>query len=573
MALAGSTWDNRARVLARMPTLHTIGIDFGTANSCVAYAAYLERGKGEVDPDPLRRPEVVTFNNRDTIPSAVHLGSSGQAPVFGYAAEDRAPLDPQHFATGFKLHLGRPDTGAQAYALTVQFLNHLRKRVAQFVPLDNPKSDEIIETVLGHPVQWDADQREITLRAAEEAGFPNVRLEEESLAALYCHVFDERANFYPRPGSHVLTVDMGGGTTDFAFLKIPIEKHQRPESIPVHPTPEGNRPYGGRELDRILFAHLARQWDPAVVQSHGRSLLREVRKFKEAFSDALSDGAFEYEAPLLVGDRARRVQLTRAEFEQLAQEYIKYLESLVRAALKEAELRPEHVAHLIVTGGHSRWYWVERTLGTVFPHLFIGERAVFRHSHPEQSVARGLVHTPFVRSSRSGFLAPVRRALHPVWMAIPGAMPVTANGKVNGSPAPSPMPRAPVLLVPQGQLLPFRTDRPLRFAVEQVASDVHESRVRVRFLSGSQQMPLTDRVATFQRSFWEQVLHQLPWTGVGKDRFEVQLLLSVDEHEIITGELGIARMRGSKRVEIQKQRLRLNVEQSVGRDIFGALAV
>ena len=40
-----------------------IGIDFGTANSCVGYAAYTDRGTGEVDPDPVKRPEVVTFNN------------------------------------------------------------------------------------------------------------------------------------------------------------------------------------------------------------------------------------------------------------------------------------------------------------------------------------------------------------------------------------------------------------------------------------------------------------------------------------------------------------------------------
>src|SRR5207244_3438184 len=80
-----------------MPTLHTIGIDFGTANSCVAYAAYLDRGRGEVDPDPLRRPEVLLFNNRDTIPSAIHRGVNGHPPVFGYAAEDRAPFEPQHF--------------------------------------------------------------------------------------------------------------------------------------------------------------------------------------------------------------------------------------------------------------------------------------------------------------------------------------------------------------------------------------------------------------------------------------------------------------------------------------------
>ena len=34
-----------------MQTLYTIGIDFGTSNSCVSYATYYDRGNGDVDPD------------------------------------------------------------------------------------------------------------------------------------------------------------------------------------------------------------------------------------------------------------------------------------------------------------------------------------------------------------------------------------------------------------------------------------------------------------------------------------------------------------------------------------------
>ncbi|HTE19047.1 MAG TPA: hypothetical protein VK689_11790, partial [Armatimonadota bacterium] len=206
-----------------MRTVYAIGIDFGTANSCVAYASYLDRGNGEVDPNPVHRSEVITFHGRDTIPTAIHLGDGQQPPAFGAPAEERAPFDPQRFYTGFKLHLGREDTGSNAFLLTRYFLSYVRRRVAEFVPLDTPNPDEHVETILGHPVQWNADQREATLKAAEEAGFPNVRLEEESLAALYCHVFDERAGFRPKPGSYVLTIDMGGGTTDFAFLQIPAK--------------------------------------------------------------------------------------------------------------------------------------------------------------------------------------------------------------------------------------------------------------------------------------------------------------------------------------------------------------
>lgn len=468
---------------------------------------------------------------------------------------------------------GRPDTGGNAFVLTKHFLSYLRQRISSFVPVDTKDPDERVETIVGHPVQWNADQREATLRAAQEAGFPNVRLEEESLAALYCHVFDERTGFKPKPGSHVLTIDMGGGTTDFAFLQIPSKAEERPVSIPVHPTPEGGRSYGGRDLDLLLLSYLSRSWDQELVKSQGRALLREVRKFKEAFSDSISDGAFEYQSMLQVGENRRLVRLTRAEFEQVAAHYIQYLEVLVRGALEQASLRPEQVEQLILTGGHSRWYFVERTLGKIFPHLFVGRRTIFRHSHPEQSVARGLAYDPLVRSNKGGFLTPKRRAAHPVWLHIPGRAMADGNGALAAPPSTGDHDK-PVLLLPRGQLLPFRTQRPLRFLVEQPAADSKATQVRIQFLSGQDRVPLAGRIATFHRGFWEQVGKSmamvLPWSNSAKlDRFEVQVYFHVSENELISAELAVTRLVGGKPVEMQRQNLQMNIEAAMGRDTFG----
>jgi molecular chaperone DnaK (HSP70) len=439
------------------------------------------------------------------------------------------------------------------------------------VPLDNASSNERIETIVGHPVQWSSDQREATLQAAIEAGFPNVRLEEESLAALYCHVFDERTGFQPRPGSYVLTIDMGGGTTDFAFLQIPEEADKRPVSIPVHPAVEGIQSYGGRDLDLLLFQYLSREWDPEVTRRNARFLVREVRKFKEAFSNNIADGAFEHEGMILVGDTPRRVRLTRAEFEQVAGTYIENFEVLVRAALAEAQLRPEQVTQLILTGGHSRWYFVERALGSVFPHLFVGHHTIYRHTHPEQSVARGLAYDPLVRSSKGGFLAPMRRAAHPVWLCIPGSACSGATAHMGQAGTSE---QDPVLLIPRGQLLPYKTQTPLRFQVAQQIVDPHGTKVKIQLLSGQHRAPLADRVATFQRGFWEQVTNsltgRLPWGGNARlDRFEVEVALQVDEHEIINAEMAVTRFLGGKAVDVQRQQMQVNIEAALGRTSLG----
>lgn len=546
-----------------MKTVYTIGIDFGTSNSCVSYATYYDRGNGEVDPDPLQSPEAIPFNNRDTIPTVVFLGDGKeQPPLFGEVAEEKAPFYPELTRSGFKLRLGRPDTGREAFLLAKQFLTHLRRRAAEVVPLDGKDKSIRIETYVGHPVQWSADQREETRRAAIEAGFPNVHLEEESMAALYSHLCDDRDGFLPKPGSRILMVDMGGGTTDFAFLQLAMAQDQRPVSVPVDPAPSvpswGNdrRSYGGRDLDQLLLDYIARDWNPDVVKRHRQSLLREARRFKETFSGRLSEGHDEYETLWLVGEDARRVRLTRAEFEEFAAPYITHFEVLLRGALAEARLAPRQVTHLILTGGHSRWYFVDETLKRVMPHLSTENRTILRHKRPEQSVGRGLAYCPLVRSNGGTILAPVRKAAHAVWVAVP-------NGSLNSHQNSAGAWDEPVLLLPRGQHLPFQTRAPLRIRVEQLGLDAREASVSIRFFSGQRRAPLVERVARFERGFWEQVTKKfsmvMPWArAAATDQFEVLVACQVDEHELITAELLVTRYLKGQPMEVQRQKMKLN---------------
>lgn len=549
-----------------MQTLYAIGIDFGTSNSCVAYATYYDRGSEEIDADPLQRPEVIPYNRRETVPTVVFLGDGKQqAPQFGELAEEKAPYYPELTRSGFKLRLANPETGREAFLLSRQFLVYLRQRVAEVVPMDGKDSRVRVETIVGHPVQWTSDQREETRRAATEAGFPNVRLEEESMAALYSHLCDPDS-FQPRPGGRILMVDMGGGTTDFAFLQLAMADDQRPVSIPVDPAPSvaawGNnrRSYGGRDLDQLFLDYLTRDWSRDVVRKNRQALLREVRRFKEGFSEQLSQGKREHEALWLVEDEARQVRLTREEFEDFAGEYIAQFERLLLGALEEARLAPRQVTYLILTGGHSKWYFVDDTLKKVLPHLSVGDKTLLRHARPEQSVARGLAYDPMVRSNSHGILAPQRRAAHALWVAVPNGA-LASSGRQGGA-------RTagwddPVLLLPRAQPLPFQTRTPIRIRVEQLALDAQNATVRIRFFSGQQKVALAERVATFERGFWERLgktfSMKLAWVkSENVDQFEVLVACQVDENEIITAEVLVTRLQNGRATEVQRQRMKLN---------------
>jgi hypothetical protein len=577
-----------------MSTVYVIGIDFGTSNSCVTYATYEEDSSGKLDPRPVSPPEPVPFESRQTVPTAVFEGDDdGEEPLYGEAAEEKAAFCPELTHTGFKMKLGQPgDAGREAFRRAKAFLSYVRTRVAEFVPLDQEAKSFRVETIIGHPVQWSADQREETRRAAEEAGFPNVQLEDESLAALYTHLCEDGAKFEPESGSRVMMIDMGGGTTDFAFLQIPPSPEQRPVSRPVDPAPvvqpwrEGRSAYGGRDLDEVLLEHFAKDWEPEWVQQHRTFLLREVRHFKEAFSNNVRQGRHRHETMWLIGDKVCNVSLTRDEFEHLAGDYIAHLEALVRAALALANLATHQIATVILTGGHSRWYFVDHTLRTIFPHMSRQQCTLLRHSHPEQSVARGLGFVPMVRSDGSKILAPVRKSAHSIWVHVPygsRVMKPSAHGLENVRPKDrGAVWDEPVLILPRGHQLPFSMPKPLRIAVNKLGLDVKEATVRIQFYSsagGNVRVPLYERIARFERTFWEGLWKRfgakLPWgKGTDEDQFELLITCSVDENEILTAEVVIVRYFRGREAAVQRQKLRthsdLEQEGSTGRRGEGA---
>jgi hypothetical protein len=587
-----------------MSTLYAIGIDFGTSNSCVTYASYYRDERGRLQPEPVHRPDVITFQLRDTIPTAVFRPhGEGQPCLFGELAEEKAVFFPDMTFTGFKLALGRPDEdGQQAFGLAKEFFAYLRTRVSDYVPFDGAGNCRV-ETIVGHPVQWSTDQREETRRAAREAGFPNVQLEDESLAALYACLCEDRGSFDPQPGNQILMVDMGGGTTDFAFLQLPTTPGQRPISTPVDPAGviapwgSGQITYGGRDLDDLILAYLSRDWDPSCVARQRAQLMRDVRRLKEAFSTHVREGEEGYETQWVVGGEPVRVGLRRSEFEEFAGDYIAHFEALVRGALEMAELTPSQISSVILTGGHSRWYFVDDTLCRIFPHISRELFTLVRHTRPEQVVARGLAYLPMVRASGAKILAPVRKAAHSLWVGVPtgmecdGATRLSRDGATPGSayrhrPAQesaasdAPSPRrgkrggrsqypssnggdTDHLLIARGQTLPYLTPRPLRIWVNQLGLDAKEASVRIRFYSssgGTRRQQLHERVARFERDFWEGLWKRLgsclPWLGDARqDEFELKVLCYIDENELLTAELVITRYFRGKEVAVQRQKL------------------
>ena len=279
----------------------------------------------------------------------------------------------------------------------------------------------------------------------------------------------------------------------------------------------------------------------------------------------------------LVGNKPFKVTLTRAEFETVAAHYVTHFEALVRGALELAKVAPRQVSSLILAGGHSRWYFVDDTLKTIFPHISRENFTLLRHNHPEQSVARGLAYAPMVRASGARLLAPVRKSAHSLWLYVP------YGRALNASDPTGPMERHeesgassedPVLILPRGQLLPYGPPRPIRIAVNKLGLDAKEASVGIQLFSsagGHNRVPLYDRVATFERGRWENLLKRfgtrLPWAmGVDEDQFELWIQCEVDENQLLTAEMVIVRYFRGKKVAVQSQKLQVAPTGSAAAD-------
>ncbi len=98
------------------------------------------------------------------------------------------------------------------------FLEHLRNAWDTAHPDAPFTAQHLLVTV---PASFDAVARELTLKAAEEAGYRDVTLLEEPQAAFYAWI-ERHPNWRTRvqPGDLILVIDIGGGTTDFTLIAV-----------------------------------------------------------------------------------------------------------------------------------------------------------------------------------------------------------------------------------------------------------------------------------------------------------------------------------------------------------------
>ena len=157
-----------------------------------------------------------------------------------------------------------------------RYLGHLKDAWNKKNPEAPFDAHQVLVTV---PASFDAVARDLTMRAAEEAGYRDVILLEEPQAAFYAWIerhpdWRERVNV----GDLILVIDIGGGTTDFTLIAV----REREGELALERIAVGDHILlGGDNIDIALAHHVSQQIPNKLDAIQFHALWQQCRAAKE----------------------------------------------------------------------------------------------------------------------------------------------------------------------------------------------------------------------------------------------------------------------------------------------------
>jgi molecular chaperone DnaK len=366
-----------------------IGIDLGTAYSCVAIA---RGGKAQV---------LTSKQGHRTIPSVVAYDAQGRLLV-GHPARAQMVVNPRHTVYGSKRLVGRPFSSPTVQSCRDRFHYEIVEgadgeaavrfagrdySLQQVAALILREMREMASQALGEPVAravvtvpayYNEHQRAAVRDAGRLAGLQVERIVNEPTAAAlafgYGRGLDER----------VLVYDLGGGTFDASILEIQGDVYEVVST-------GGDTFLGGVDFDAQLVDHLV--W--RFMEKHGAKPPQDPvawQRLRDAAEDtkiALSSAERAVaRVPYLCRTEDGRaldleVEVTRAELEELTARLVDRTLEVCREVLAAKGLAPGDIHEVLLVGGQSRMPAVWRRVAELF-----GKEP--NHSvHPDEAVAMG----------------------------------------------------------------------------------------------------------------------------------------------------------------------------------------
>lgn len=403
-------------------TERIIGIDFGTSTSVIRVKRYDENG-APIGDTGLVLP--VTFNMGSTVVPTL-IRTNGSDTVYGYEAQIHQKNSTTY--QNFKVELESDDEEKkqQARKLTADFFAYLAATYNEQSSGGHlGDSTDKIRTIISYPVKWSDETKQFMIETAKKAGFENVEGMDEAQAAINA-VLVQNADHLKKHGYlsekesvNIMLIDMGAGTTDLVLCKYYIEQ-KKTDIICTWPK-SGEILFGGKEVDDILRDHikskLPEEESAGVLKRCG---LEKFKSWKENMvSPALkkNDRVEEFSDLDMIVDlleiETEDYSVDRGVFESISKEYLQKFSKLVAGCIEESKIDATDVDIVILTGGHSQWYFVneilsgkKREFGEIYLKKIVEDNnRILPIALPQETVALGLVYS----NLKQGSVAPAAK--------------------------------------------------------------------------------------------------------------------------------------------------------------------
>ncbi|WP_461783985.1 Hsp70 family protein [Prosthecobacter sp.] len=356
--------------------MNLLGIDFGTTKTLAARwdertqsARTIRLGRGS-----------------DAIPTTVYADKSGKLE-FGDDADDMRALD----AAGWKGRIKR-DLGSgvavvlnghrySVVELVSEFLSYVLKRVEEEV-FHGPVNGVVITV----PALYGPAERQELLEAARKAGFQNVELIEEPIAAGLAFLHEKTGT---ELGEQIFVFDWGGGTLDLALVN-----YKNGDLSLNHEWIGGDKNLGGEDIDDSIIEGV----DTLCATDHGLiddqddhrrlQIRRNLKEGKELLSRR-SEHTFRlgFKQPV-------EFKWSRDELESYTATTVNRALDCLREQLRKLATEGIHPRQVLLIGGASSMPVIKRRIE--------GEMAIkaITWEHFHTAVALGAAsHTARIRSN------------------------------------------------------------------------------------------------------------------------------------------------------------------------------
>lgn len=364
-----------------------IGIDLGTTNSCVSV---MEGNEPVV---------IANDEGRRTTPSVVAFLKNGERKV-GDPAKRQAITNPQNTIMSVKRFMGRRfdevseeishwsykvakgdnntvriDIDGRLYTpqeISAMILQKMKKTAEDYL------GQEVTEAVITVPAYFNDAQRQATKEAGEIAGLTVRRIVNEPTAAALAYGLDK--------GKHdqkIAVFDLGGGTFDVSVLELG-------DGVFEVKSTNGDTHLGGDDFDKVIMDWLAEEFkneENVDLRKDPMALQRLKEAAEKAKIELSSSSETEINLPYITAidgvPKHLVKKLSRAKFEQLADNLFTRCLKPCEQALKDAGMSASQIDEVILVGGSTRIPKVQEIV-----EKFFGKKPN-RSVNPDEVVAIG----------------------------------------------------------------------------------------------------------------------------------------------------------------------------------------